>query len=233
VFFFVIWYLISPHGKGHLNPQIREASNSMMEFLALTSFHSKLPFSPLAFADTTTSQLMECGSSTFVASPSETDTNIPARTGSVWRCAIQSANFTGSLEVPAGVENKNLGSQDVISSWKRCEDITMWYVAHHILDLSVIFLYLFNQQVELLNQDILESGLGSDNLLGYAKWRFLHGFMEHLSGISAVAVAVIQKLFHVFMPKSFCLLKGIHFLEESQSTFVGYAAKCLPVGSIL
>jgi len=74
VFFFIIRYLISPHGKDHLNPQIREASNSMMEFLALIPLYSKLPFGPLALADTASSQLIEGCSSTFAASPSETDT---------------------------------------------------------------------------------------------------------------------------------------------------------------
>jgi hypothetical protein len=34
---------------------------------------------------------------------------------------------------------------------------------------------------------------------------------------------VIQKPFQVFMPKSFYLLEGIYFAQESQGTFVGYA----------
>lgn len=225
VFFFIIGRLIPPHGKCHLNPQVREASDGMMEFLALTSLHSELPFGPLALADTAASQLIEGCSPTLVASPSETDTDTSARTCSIWGCAIQCANFTGSCEIPAGIENKELSSQDVISSWQRCENVTMWYVAHHILDLSVIFLYLPNQQTQLPYQDILESSLGSDNLLGDVTWRF-HGIMEYLSGISPVTVAVIQKLFHVFMPKGFHLLEGVYFAQESQSTFAGYAAKC-------
>ena len=78
--FFVICYLISPHGKCHLNPQVREASDGMMEFLALTSLHGKLPFIPLAFADTAASHLIEGSSSRLVASPSEAETDTSART---------------------------------------------------------------------------------------------------------------------------------------------------------
>jgi hypothetical protein len=73
MFCFVIRRLISPHGKGYPNPQVREASDSMMEPLALTSLHSILSFGPLASADTATSQLIEDCSSTLVASPSENE----------------------------------------------------------------------------------------------------------------------------------------------------------------
>ena len=144
----------------------------MMEFLALTSLHGKLPFIPLAFADTAASHLIEGSSSRLVASPSEAETDTSARTGSVWGCAIESSHFTGSSEISAGVKDKNLGSQDVTMSWKRCEYVTMCYATHHILDLPVIFFYLFNQQTELLNKDVLESGLGPENLLGGCQMAF-------------------------------------------------------------
>ena len=66
---FVIRYLISPHGKCYLNPQVRETSDSMMEFFALSSLHSKLFVGPLAFADTTASQLIEgCSNALYLRS---------------------------------------------------------------------------------------------------------------------------------------------------------------------
>ncbi len=81
---------------------------------------------------------MEGRSSTLVASPPETDTDASARTSSIRGCAIQSANFTGSCEIPACIEDKELSSQDIIHGRKGNGDFEPELMKKYQRDISGI-----------------------------------------------------------------------------------------------
>jgi hypothetical protein len=197
----------------------------MISSLAFVSFPGILLSSPWTFLDATTSQLLESVSSELVTSCSESYGTVFARGYSVWSCAIEDLSFVGRTEVLTSIEHQQLGAQEVISSRKRLEYITIGYLRHYLLDEFIILFDALNTQNEMPHQSVLQYGLCPDNLLWDLRWTLLHSISESVSGLGLIAATFIQKLINLLRRKGFHLLMSVNSLEEFQSALVVYAAK--------